>query len=323
MKIELRRLIRPALVACAALVPAVAAAQGYPNRPVRMLVPYAPGGIVDYAGRLISPRLTESIQQNIVVDNRPGGGGVIAVETTAKSNPDGYTVLLSDPAIVINPSLLPKVPFDISKDLVAITQFAQSALVMTVNAKVPANTVQELLNLAKSGRVSYGSAGVGTTPHMAGELLKVRSGQDMTHVPYKGMGPAVTDLVSGQVQVVFGSIPAVLPFIKDGRLRGLATTTAKRAAALSNLPTIAESGFPGYEVSIWLSVFAPTGIPRDVATRLNAEFRKVLQAEDVRAGLAKVGIEPVGSSTEEATAFVRAEHKKWADVIRSAKIKSE
>jgi tripartite-type tricarboxylate transporter receptor subunit TctC len=302
-----------------------AGAQGYPNRPVRMIVPYAPGGIVDYVGRLVSPRLAEQVQQNIVVDNRPGGGGVIAVETTARAIPDGHTVLLSDPAIVINPSLLPKVSFDIDKDLSAVTLFAQSALVMTVNAKVPAATVQELLNIAKApgGRVSYGSAGVGTTPHMAGELLKVRSGQDMTHVPYKGMGPAVTDLVGGQVQVVFGSIPAVLPFIKEGRLRGLATTGAKRAAALTNLPTIAEAGFPGYEVSIWLSVFAPAAVPREVTTRLNGELRKVLQAPDVRGGLEKVGIEPVGSSPEDATTFVRTEYRKWADVIRTAKIKSE
>lgn len=325
MNLALRSAVRPVLLAGALLASVTAGAQGYPNRPIRMIVPYAPGGIVDYVGRLVSPRLAEQVQQNIVVDNRPGGGGIIAVETTARAIPDGYTVLLSDPAIVINPSLLPKVSFDINKDLAAVTLFAQSALVMTVNAKVPAATVQELLNIAKApgGRVSYGSAGVGTTPHMAGELLKVRSGQDMTHVPYKGMGPAVTDLVGGQVQVVFGSIPAVLPFIKEGRLRGLATTGAKRAAALTNLPTIAEAGFPGYEVSIWLAVFAPAAVPREVTTRLNAEFRKVLQAPDVRGGLEKVGIEPVGSAPEDATTFVRNEYRKWADVIRTAKIKSE
>lgn len=297
------------------------AADLYPVRPVRMLVPYAPGGIVDYVGRLIGPRLADALGQSVVVDNRPGGGGVIAVETTVRANPDGYTLLLSDPAIVINPSLQARVSYDINKDVAPITLFSTSALILTVHAKVPAATVQELIDLAKSGKLTYGSAGVGSTPHMAGELFKSRTRQEIVHVPYKGMGPAVTDLVGGQVQIVFGSVAAILPFIKDGRLRGIASTGEKRAAALPNLPTVAESGFPGYEVSIWLMAVAPAGTPASIVTRINAELRAVARQPEVKAALDKAGIEPLGTSAQDAAKFLRSEYRKWADVIKGANIR--
>ena len=311
--------------ALATLATAAASAQNYPTKSVRLIVPYAPGGIVDYVGRLIGQRLSDAFGQNVVIDNRPGAGGIIGIETASKASADGYTLLIIDPAIVINPSLLAKVPYDINKDLVPATILSSSPLVLAINAKVAANNVQELVALARSqpGKLSFASAGIGTTPHMAGEMFKARIQQNITHVPYKGSGPAMTDLIAGQVQLTFSSITAALPFIKDGRLRGLATTGAKRAAALSNLPTIAESGFPGFEVNLWLAVFVPGDTPKDVVARINAELRKALQHPDIKSGFEKVGAEPMGNSSQEAAVFVKSEFRKWAEVIKTANIKVE
>ncbi len=297
--------------------------QVYPAKTVRLIVPYAPGGIVDYVGRLMAQRLSESFGQNVVVDNRPGAGGIIGVEIASKASADGYTLLIMDPAIVINPSLQSKVPYDIHKDLRPITIISSSPLVLAVNAKIPANTVQELVALAKSqpGKLSFASAGVGTTPHMAGEFFKARIKQDLVHVPYKGSGPAMADLVGGQVQMTFSSITAALPFMKDGRLRGLATTGEKRAAALANLPTIIESGFPGFEVNLWLALLAPSRTPENNVARLNTDLRKALQQPDVRSALEKVGADPVGNTPQEAAAFVKTEFNKWAAVIKAGNIK--
>ena len=314
-------------LACALAILAAAAAnaQSYPTKSVRLIVPYAPGGIVDYVGRLIGQRLSDAFGQNVVVDNRPGAGGIIGIETATKASADGYTLLIMDPAIVINPSLLARVPYDISKDIIPTTILSSSPLVLAINARVAANTVQELVNLARSqpGKLSFASAGIGTTPHMAGELFKARIQQDLMHVPYKGSGPAMTDLIAGQVQLTFSSITAALPFIKDGRLRGLATTGAKRAAALPNLPTIAESGFSGFEVNLWLAVFVPGDTPKDIVARLNSELRKALQHPDVKSGFEKVGAEPAGNTPQEAAAFIKNEFRKWAQVIKTANIKAE
>jgi len=299
--------------------------QGYPSKTIRLIVPYAPGGIVDYVGRIIGQRLADTFAQNVVVDNRPGAGGVVGVDITSKATPDGYTLVIMDPAIVINPSLLPKVPYDIHRDLRPVAIISSSPLVLAVNAKVPANNIQELVTLARAqpGKLSFASAGVGTTPHMAGEFFKERIKQELVHVPYKGSGPAMADLVGGQVQMTFSSITAALPFIKDGRLRGLATTGEKRASALSNLPTVIESGFPGFEVNLWLALFAPSKTPPEIVAKLNAETRKALQLPEVKAAFDKVGADPVGSTTPEAAAFVQKEFRKWADVIKSANIKPQ
>ncbi|MGH8634438.1 MAG: tripartite tricarboxylate transporter substrate-binding protein, partial [Burkholderiales bacterium] len=233
--------------------------------------------------------------------------------------------VIMDPAIVINPSLLPKVPYDIHKDLVPVTILSNSPLVLAINARVPAGSVQELVNLAKvqPGKLSFASAGVGTTPHMAGELFKARIGQNIVHVPYKGSGPAMTDLIAGQVQMTFSSITAALPFIKDGRLRGLATTGTKRAAALSSLPTMVESGFAGFEVNLWLGVFAPSSTPKNVVATLNAEFRKALRNPGVAGGFEKVGAEPLGSTPPESAAYVKNEYTKWAKVVRDGKLRPD
>jgi len=311
--------------ACLLLAATLAHAQSYPTKSIRLIVPYAPGGIVDYIGRLMGQRLSEGFGQSVVIDNRPGAGGVIGIETASRANGDGYTLVIMDPAIVINPSLLPKVPYDIHKDLVPVTILSNSPLVLAINAKVPANSVQELVNLAKAqpGKLSFASAGVGTTPHMAGEMFKARIQQNIVHVPYKGSGPAMTDLIAGQVQMTFSSITAALPFMKDGRLRGLATTGTKRAAALSNLPTMVESGFAGFDVNLWLGVFAPSSTPKNVVATLNSEFRKALQYPGVAGGFEKVGAEPLGSTPLESAAYVKNEYTKWAKVIRDGKLRAE
>ena len=308
-----------------ALVAPASFGQSYPSKSIRLIVPYAPGGIVDYVGRLLGQRLSEGFGQSVVVDNRPGAGGIIGIETASRANGDGYTLLVMDPAIVINPSLLPKVPYDIHKDLVPVTVLSNSPLVLAVNAKVPAASVQELVSLAKSqpGKLSFASAGVGTTPHMAGELFKARIQQNIVHVPYKGSGPAMTDLIGGQVQMTFSSITAALPFIKDGRLRGLATTGAKRAGALSSVPTMIEAGYPGFEVNLWLGVFVPGSTPGPVVATLNAEIRKALQNPGVAGGFEKVGAEPLGNTPPEAAAYVRSEFAKWAKVIRDGKLRAD
>jgi tripartite-type tricarboxylate transporter receptor subunit TctC len=306
-------------------VAALAQGQGYPTKSIRLIVPYAPGGIVDYVGRLVGQRLSEGYGQNVVVDNRPGAGGVIGIEIASRASGDGYTLVIMDPAIVINPSLLPKVPYDIHRDLAPVTILSNSPLVLAIYAKVPATSVQQLASLAQSqpGKLSFASAGVGTTPHMAGELFKARIQQNIVHVPYKGSGPAMTDLIGGQVQMTFSSITAALPFIRDGRLRGLATTGANRAAALSNLPTMIEAGFPGFEVNLWLGLFAPSSTPKNIVTSLNAEVRKALASPAVAGGFEKVGAEPLGNTPPEAAAYVKNEFAKWAKVVKAGKLRAD
>ncbi len=300
-------------------------AQDFPQKTLRMIVPYAPGGIVDYVGRLTAQRLTDNLGHNVIVDNRPGAGGVIGVEILSRAGADGHTLLIMDPAIVINQSLLPKVAYDVNKDLLPVTIETFSPLVLAVNAKVAAQNVQELVALARAqpGKLSFASAGIGTTPHMAGELFKDRIRQNLLHIPYKGSGPAMADLVAGQVQMTFSSITAALPFIKDGRLRGLATTGGKRAAALAELPTVAESGFPGFEVNLWLAIFVPAQTAPQTVARLNTELRKGLQHPDMRSALDKVAAEPIGSSPQEARRFVQDEFTKWAAVVKAGNVRPE
>ena len=298
------------------------AAQTYPDRPIRLIVPFAPGGIFDYIGRLATPKLSESLGQSVIVDNRAGGGGVIAMQLASKATPDGYTVLLADPSLVINLHLHANAPYAL-KELTPVTIFTAASLVLAVNSKVPAKSVQELIELSKTAKLSYGSAGVGTTPHMAGELFKNQTKADILHVPFKGVGPAVTAVVAGQVQMVFGSVAGTESFIKDGRLRGLATTGEKRARAMPDLQTLTEAGYPGIVVIVWGGVFVPAGTPKAVVTRLNSEFRKVLLEPDVKSGLDKVAIEPLGTSSGDAIAFVNKEYGKWGRVIKAAGIKAE
>jgi tripartite-type tricarboxylate transporter receptor subunit TctC len=297
--------------------------QAWPSRPLQIVVPYAPGGVVDFIGRTLGQRLSQQIGQPAVMDNRPGAGGMIGIEYTARSAPDGHSLVVMDPAIVINPSLQEKVTYDLMKDLQTVSVIGSSPLVLVVNPGVPARDVGQLVEYAKGnpGKLNFASAGIGTTPHMAGELLKLRVNAHMTHVPYKGSGPAMSDLVGGQVQMSFSSITAALPFMRDGKLRGLATTGLKRSPALPDLPTVIEAGYPGFDVDLWLGVFVPAGVPAAVLARLNAEVRSALQDPAVRAAFAKVGVEARGSSLEEGAGFVRDEFEKWAKVVREGRLK--
>jgi len=300
-----------------------AGAQSWPTRQVQLVVPYAPGGVVDLVGRTLGQRLSQQVGQPVVIDNRPGAGGIIGVEYTARAAPDGQTIVVMDPAIVINPTLQEKIPYDLQKDLQTIAVIGSSPLVLVVNPSVPATTVAALVDYARAnpGKLNFPSAGIGTTPHMAGELLSLRAHVQMTHIPYKGSGPAMADLVAGQVQVGFSSITAALPFIREGRLRALATTGSKRSPALADIPTMIEAGYPGFEVDLWLGIFAPANVPAAVVARMNAEIGTALQDQAVRDAFAKVGVEPRSSTVEESAKFVRAESDKWSGVVRDAKLK--
>jgi len=319
----MKKLFCAIVLAAATAGPSTSSGQAYPSRPVRLIVPYAPGGVVDFIGRTLGQRLSEQLGQSVIADNRPGAGGIIGVEATAKSAPDGYTLVIMDPAIVINPVLQDSVPYDVIRDLTAVSIVGSSPLVLVSNPGLPVKDVAELVAYAKAhpGTLNFASAGIGTTPHMAGELMKLRIGAQMTHVPYKGMGPAMADVVAGRVQFSFGSITSALPFLKDHRIRGLATTGPKRSGALPDLPTMIEAGLPGFEVELWLGLFGPAGLPRDALARLNADAKKAIEHPQARAAFAKVGVEPRGTSAEDAAAFIRAENEKWGKVVRDAKLK--
>jgi tripartite-type tricarboxylate transporter receptor subunit TctC len=300
-------------------------AQTWPSRPITLVVPYAPGGVVDFIGRTVGQRLSQQVGQPVVIDNRPGAGGMVGIEYTARTAPDGQTIVLMDPAIVINPVLQEKPLYDLFRDLATVAVIGHSPLVLTVNPQLPVTDVKQLVQYAKAnpGKLNFASAGIGTTPHMAGELLKLRTGIDMTHVPYKGAGPAMADLAAGQVQVGFSSITGALPFIKDGRLRALATSGTKRSGALPDVPTLIEAGFPDFEVDLWLGVFAPINTPTALLHRLNGEIDAALKDQTVIAAFAKVGVEPRINTAEEGARFVRAEHDKWAQVVTGAKLKAK
>jgi tripartite-type tricarboxylate transporter receptor subunit TctC len=300
-----------------------AQAQTYPAKPVRLVLPYAPGGIIDYVGRTLAQKLTEILGQSVVADNRPGAGGIVGTDSVARSTPDGYTLVLMDPAIVINPTLQSDVPYDVFKNLQTVSIVSSSPEVLVVSPALPVTTFPELVAYGKAnpGKLNFASAGIGTTPHLAGEMFKLRTGIDATHVPYKGIGASYTDMMSGKVQMAFSSIAGALPFTADNRVRALATTGARRSSVYPDLPTVAEAGLPGFEVDLWLGVFAPTGLPAPVLARLNADLKKALEAADLKVALAKVGVEPRGTSPDDGAAFLRAEFDKWKQVITDGKIK--
>ena len=315
-------MIKTLAVISALVAAGSAAAQTWPARSVQMVVPYAPGGIVDFIARTLGQRLSQQVGQPVVIDNRAGAGGMIGIEYTARSSADGHTLVLMDPAVVINPVLQEKALYEM-KDLATVAVIGSSPLVLTVNPKLPVTDVAQLVRFAKAnpGKLNFATPGIGTTPHMAGELLKARAGIDMAHVPYKGSGPAMADLAAGQVQVGFSSITGALPFIKDGRLRALATSGSNRSAALPDLPTFIEAGYPGFEVDLWLGIFAPAATPATSVARINDEIRSALRDPAVMAAFAKVGVEPRSANPEESARFVRAEHDKWAQVVTGAHLR--
>jgi len=312
------------LALLSALAPTSVAAQGYPSKPIHIILPYVPGGIIDTAGRHLALRLSESLGQSVVADNRPGAGGVVGTDVVARSAPDGYTILLNDPALVSNPSLLPDVPYELST-LQPVSIVGSSPAVIVSSLHLPVNSLSELIAYAKAnpGKLNFATAGIGTAPHLAAEMIKLRTGIAMQHVPYRGIGAAYPDVLSGKVQLALSSIAGAVPFTSDNRVRPLATTRSVRSAVYPDVPTVAESDLSGFDVDLWIGIYAPAGLPAPVLARLNSEINKVLKHPELQAAFAKIGIEPRGTSPEEAAAFTRAEFEKWKKVIVDGKIKPE
>jgi tripartite-type tricarboxylate transporter receptor subunit TctC len=302
-------------------------AQSYPSKPVRMLVPFPPGGGTDFIARLVGQKLTELWGQQLIVENRPGASMMIASEIVAKAPPDGYTIIMSSSNHTINPSLYSKIPYDTMGDFAPVTVVGTSPFVLVVHPSLPVTSVKELIELARArkGQIAYASSGTGGPQQLAGELFKMMAKIDMLHVPYKGSGPAEVDLVGGHVQVMFATTVSALPQIKAGRMRALAVTTLKRDSAFSTvmpkLPTVAEAGVPGYQASSWWGVLAPAHTPRSVITKLHTDISKVLQMPDTRTKLMGQGGDPGGNTPEQFTAMLQEELSKWAKLVKAAKIK--
>jgi tripartite-type tricarboxylate transporter receptor subunit TctC len=322
----MRRSIPAALTALfAALLPAAAPA-AYPERPIRLMLPFPPGGPSDIVGRMIAQKLGESLGQQVVVDNRGGAAGTIACEIAKLAAPDGYTLLQATVGTMsINPGLYKNLPYDPLRDFAPISLMTETPYLLVVNPKVPANTVKELVALAKSqpGKINFASGGVGTGNHFSGELFKMLAGIDIVHIPYKGSGVGQNDVLSGQVQMMFINLLPALPFVNQGRLRGLGVTSAKRSAAAPQIPTIAESGFPNYQSTSWHGIVAPAKTPAPIIQRLHGELVKITQQADVRQRMAGQGTDLIGSTPEEFRKLIQAEAAKWAGVIKAAGIKPE
>lgn len=300
-----------------------AVAQDYPEKPVRLVVGFAPGGGTDLLARLVGQKISERMGKPVIVENRPGANMIVGSDAVAKSPADGYTIGMAAVPSVTNPGLYSKMPFDTYKDFTWITQLTTSSLVLLVNNSVPVNSVQELIALARRepGKVVYGSSGAGGSIHLSGVLLEKLANVSMLHVPYKGNGPALTDLLGGRLTFMFADIPQVASHIKEGRVRAIAVTTPKRSPALPDVPTIAESGLAGYDVAVWYGIAGPANMPRPVVAKLAREFKEVLQMPAVRDQLGSWGVQPVGSTPEEFDAFVRHELAKWSSTIKAANIR--
>ena len=313
------RSLRTALAAVALLTSAGVLAQTYPARPVRVVVPFPPGGAVDFYARTVQQPLSEALGQTVVVENRAGASGMVGAEHVAKSPPDGYTLLLGNIAsLAINAGIYAKMPYDPVKDFTPIMRTIDVNYVMVVHPSVPARSVAELVAHAKAhpGKLAYGSAGSGSLPHLATELFKAATGTDLTHVPYKGGGPMVTDLLGGTVHVVIGDQANLMPHVKSGKLRALAVASPKRSPNAPELPTIAESGVPGFEATAWNALVGPAGMPADVVQRVHDAFAKTMARPDVRDKLRAGGLEPVGDAPEAFARFQRAEIAKWTKIAK-------
>jgi tripartite-type tricarboxylate transporter receptor subunit TctC len=301
------------LVLCGA-----ALAQGYPSRPVRLVVGFTPGGGVDINARLLAPRLAEYLGQQVIVDNRPGAGTNIANELVAKAAPDGHTLLVNTAALAINMSLYRNLPFDALRDFAPISVFSESPNVLVVNAKLPAANVKELIAMARAspGKLNYSSAGTGTTQHLAAELLKLRTGTFIVHIPYRGSAPSLTALIAGEVDFSFANIPAIHAHVKSGRLRALASASAKRDPQLPEVPTMKEAGVDGVEVVVWYGVLAPAATPREIVNTLAEAVIRATRDLEVRRRLTEQGAHPVGSRPEEFAKLLREEIARWSEVVK-------
>ncbi len=321
----MRRICRGLALAICALAAHVALAQAYPAKPVRMILPFPPGGPTDLLGRAIAQKLSDQIGHQVIADNRPGAGGNLGLELAAKSPPDGYTIVLSSPLIALGPLLYSRLNYDPFKDLAPISQIAVIQNVLLVHPSVPAKTLKELIQVARRspGKLNYGSGGVGTTTHLAPELLKSLARINMVHVPYKGSGLALIGLIGGQVDVLIMAVPASAAQVQAGKVRALAVLSTQRAAALPDVPTTKEAGVENLEVPIWYGILAAAATPRDIIARLNSELTKALTSSDLKERLAGAGIEPMNSTPEQFGTFIRSENVRFAKVIKDAGIKPE
>jgi tripartite-type tricarboxylate transporter receptor subunit TctC len=305
---------------------AAAAADAYPAKPIRFVVAFPPGGGTDIIARSIAQKLSERLEQQVVVDNRPGAGGNIGTDIVAKSAPDGYTMLMGSAGpLAINASLFAKMPFDPVRDLAPVTLAASTPNVLVVHPSLKAATVNELIALARTrpGEINFASSGHGTPAHLAGELFNSMAGVKLVHVPYKGTAPALADLLGGQVQLMFSTMPPALPHVKDGKLRALAVTSRKRSRATPDLPTVDEAALPGFEANTWHGVVLPAGTPPAIIARLNREIVAILHLHDIVERLSSQGAEALGSTPEEFAAYIRSETLKWAKVVRDSGAKAE
>lgn len=306
-------------------VPAALAAQAYPSRPIRFIVPFPPGGGNDIVGRIVALRLNEAFGLPVVVDNRGGAGGTIGTDITSKAPPDGHTMLVNNISLAVNATLFPKLPYDTLRDLAPVTLVGRQANILVVNPAVPAGSVRELLAIARArpGQINYGSGGVGTASHLSTELLKLMTRTDMVHVPYKGLGPALTDLMGGRVQLIISTMASALPLVKSGKLKPLAVTTAQRSSFFPELPTMNEAGVPRYEFSTWYGLLVPAGTPKAIIEKLNGETGKILRSPALKDQFAAQGLDPTPGSPAEFASYLRSEVEKWGKVVRASGARPE
>ncbi len=299
------------------------AASGYPTRPLRWIVPYAPGGGADTVTRVVGQKLAESWAQPVVIDNRPGAAGIVGADVAAKARPDGYTILMAATPHAVNVSLYNQLPFDLTRDFTAVTLVASFPNILVLHPSVPVTSIKELVALAKSrpGQLNFASNGNGTSPHLAMELFKSMAGISMMHVPYKASSQAFTDLLGGQVSLMFPNLPSALPHVKSRKLKALAVTGIRRSPAAPDIPTMAEDGVPGYAADTWNGVLVPAGTPRAIVLRLNSELVKIVNMPDMKQRLLTLGAETIGNTPEEFSAYLKAEITKWALVIKNAGIR--
>lgn len=301
-------------------------AADYPTRPIRMVVPYAPGGASDIFARMVAEKFTVAWGQQVVVDNRAGAGGNIGSDLVAKATPDGYTMLLgTSGSNAVNPSLYSRMPYDAKRDLALVALVASTPNIIVVRSAHPAKSVRDLIQMAKAnpGKVTYGSSGVGSVLHLSGELLGTLTGIKIVHVPYKGTGPSLIDLLGGQIDMVFSNLPPVVPYVQDGRMRGIAVTTAQRVGPLPNVPTMIESGVPNYDVASWFGVMAPSKTPPAVVEKINREVQRILKLPDTKERLVTMGADPMFMSAGDANRFFHSEIEKWAKVVKASGAKVE
>jgi len=322
----LARIVRVTVATLALVAAAQAAAQAWPTKPIRLVVPFPPGGAVDFYARVVQQPLSEVLGQTVVIDNKAGASGMVGAEAVAKAPPDGYTLLLGNIAsLAINVGIYPKMPYDPLKDFTPIVRTVDVNYVLVVHPSVPVKSVPELIAYAKAnpGKLSYGSAGSGSLPHLGTELFKAQTGTDLVHVPYKGGGPMVTDLLGGSVQVVIGDQANLMPHVQSGKLRALAVATPKRSPNAPDLPTIAETGLAGYDATAWQGLVGPAGMPPDVVRRLNEAFNKVMVMPAVREKLVGGGLDPVGGTPEQFGRFIGSEIAKWTKIAKDVGAKAE